>query len=102
MRGYIDAYIPSTKVLIEQKGKNVDLQKAYQQSDKSVLTPYQQAKRYADELPNSLRPRWIIVCNFQAFYIHDLEHPDEEPQIIQLEDLPKEFAKRILSARFSC
>ena len=91
MRGYIDAYIPSTKVLIEQKGKNVDLQKAYQQSDKSVLTPYQQAKRYADELPNSLRPRWIIVCNFQTFYIHDLEHPDEEPQIIQLEDLPKEY-----------
>jgi len=58
---FIDAYIPKTKVLIEQKSSDIDLHKGYQQSDGKLLTPFQQAKRYADEMPNSLRPRWIVI-----------------------------------------
>ena len=54
---YIDAYIPETKVLIEQKGSKINLHKAYEQSDGSVLTPYEQAKRYAHELPRSENPK---------------------------------------------
>ena len=46
---FIDAYISDTKVLIEQKGSKIDLAKPQEQSDGAVLTPYQQAKRYADE-----------------------------------------------------
>ena len=88
---YIDAYIAETKVLIEQKGAKIDLHKAYEQSDGQVLTPFQQAKRYADEMPNSLRPRWIVVCNFQEFLIYDLESPNAEPQQIFLKDLEKDF-----------
>ena len=87
---FIDAYIPETKVLIEQKGAKIDLHKAYAQSDGSELTPYQQAKRYADEMPNSLRPRWIVVCNFQEFLVYDLEKPGDEPEQIFLKDLEKE------------
>ncbi|MBQ4215109.1 MAG: methylase, partial [Bacteroidales bacterium] len=87
---FIDAYIPDTKVLIEQKGAKVDLHRAYEQSDGSVLTPYEQAKRYADEMPNSLRPRWIVVCNFQEFLVYDLEKPGSEPEQIFLKDLEKE------------
>ena len=87
---FIDAYIPDTKVLIEQKGAKIDLHKAYEQSDGSVLTPYEQAKRYADEMPNSLRPRWIVVCNFQEFLVYDLEKPGSEPEQIFLKDLEKE------------
>ena len=41
---FIDAYIPEAKILIEQKGRDVNLWKANKQSDGSVLTPYQQAK----------------------------------------------------------
>ena len=87
---FIDAYIPDTKVLIEQKGAKIDLHRAYEQSDGSVLTPYEQAKRYADEMPNSLRPRWIVVCNFQEFLVYDLEKPGSEPEQIFLKDLEKE------------
>ena len=88
---FIDAYIPETKVMIEQKSLDVDLNKQAKQSDGSMLSPYQQAKRYADQLPNSLRPRYIVVCNFQTFHIHDMEHPHDDPEVIQLADLPKEY-----------
>ena len=88
---YIDAYIADTKVLIEQKGIKIDLHKAYEQSDGMVLTPFEQAKRYADELPNSIRPRWIVVCNFAEFLVYDLENPQSQPEQIFLKDLPKEF-----------
>ena len=88
---YIDAYIPETKVLIEQKGAKIDLHKAYPQSDGTPLTPFQQAKRYADEMPNSLRPRWIVVCNFQETLVYDLETPHADPQQIFLRDLEKDY-----------
>ena len=88
---FIDAYIPETKVLIEQKGAKIDLHKAYAQSDGTELTPYQQAKRYADEMPNSLRPRWIVVCNVQELLVYDLEKPGDEPEQIFLKDLEKEY-----------
>jgi hypothetical protein len=90
---FIDAYIPETKVLIEQKSSDVDLRKEAKQSDGAMLTPYRQAKRYADEMPNSLRPNWIIVCNFREFLIYDMEKPHDEPVQVLLEDLPDKFER---------
>jgi len=87
---YIDGFINSTKVLIEQKGSKIDLTKSYPQSDGSMLTPYQQAKRYADELPHELHPRWIIVSNFAEIHIHDMNNLHAEPEIVKLENLEKE------------
>ena len=66
---FIDGYIPATRVLIEQKGADIDLRKGYRQSDGSMLTPYQQARRYGGYLPQNEQPRWIVVCNFQEFHI---------------------------------
>ena len=88
---FIDGYIPSTKVLIEQKGSKVNLSEKYRQSDGSELTPYQQARRYAAGLPLSMAPRWIIACNFETFEVHDMERPNDAPQVIQLADLEKEY-----------
>ena len=88
---FIDAYIPETKVLIEQKSVDTDLRKDAKQSDGAMLTPYRQAKRYADEMPNSLRPDWIVVCNFREFLIYDMEKPHDEPVQVLLEDLPDKF-----------
>ena len=88
---FIDGYITATKVLIEQKGSHVDLSAKYRQSDGSELTPYQQARRYAAGLPLSMAPRWIVACNFQTFEVHDMEHPNDAPEIIQLADLEKEY-----------
>ena len=88
---FIDGYIPSTKVLIEQKGSHIDLSKPIPQSDGSLLTPFQQAKRYADALPHSQHPRWIVVCNFRSWYVYDMEQPNGEPQVILLENFHKEY-----------
>ncbi|MBO7126614.1 hypothetical protein J6W78_03615, partial [bacterium] len=88
---FIDAYIPSTHVMIEQKSCGKDLVKPIKQSDGSLLTPFQQAKRYVTELPLSQHPRWIITCNFQEFLIYDMEKPQGEPIQVLLEDLPNKF-----------
>lgn len=88
---FIDGYIPSTYVLIEQKSMKVDLNKGIRQSDGSLLSPFQQAKRYSANLPYSQRPRWIITSNFKEFYIYDMENPQGEPEIILLKDLDKEY-----------
>ena len=88
---FIDGYIDQTKVMIEQKGSSHDLSKAIKQSDGSLLTPFQQAQRYAGNLPYSERPRWIVTCNFVEFRVYDMEHPNSEPTIIKLEDLEKNY-----------
>ena len=88
---FIDGMIPATKVLIEQKGLEKDLKKPIKQSDGSLLTPFQQAKRYITELPVSQHPRWVITCNFSTFFIYDMEHPGGEPEILYLKDLEKEY-----------
>ena len=88
---FIDGFIPSTKVMIEQKSLGKNLAEGIKQSDGSVLNPFQQAKRYAAELPYSQRPRWIVTCNFAEFWVYDMEQPNGEPQKIQLKDLEKEY-----------
>ena len=88
---FIDGYIESTRVLIEQKGRDIDLRRGYKQSDGSMLTPYQQARRYAGYLPYNQVPRWIVVCNFQEFQIHDMNRPNDEPEVLKLADLEKEY-----------
>lgn len=88
---FIDGYIPSTKVMIEQKSLGKDLNKPIKQSDGSLLNPFQQAKRYITELPVSKHPRWVITCNFSDFYVYDMERPNGEPEIIKLDELPKDY-----------
>ena len=88
---FIDGYIDSTHVMIEQKSIDKDLRKGIKQSDGTFLSPFQQAKRYASELPYSKRPRWIITCNFAEFLVYDMEKPNGEPEQIFLKDLPKEY-----------
>lgn len=88
---FIDGYITSTKVMIEQKSLGKDLNKPIKQSDGSLLTPFQQAKRYITELPVSKHPRWVVTCNFSEFYVYDMERPNGEPEKIKLADLPKEY-----------
>ncbi len=87
---FIDCYIPSTCTIIEQKSRNVDLDKPQEQSDGTFLTPFEQAKRYYDWLPKSEKGNYIVVCNFREIRIHDMERPKAKPKIILLENLEKE------------
>ena len=88
---YIDAMIPSTHVMIEQKSSNKSLHTPIKQSDGMMLTPFEQAKRYSQNLPYSERPRWIVSCNFQEFLIFDMERPNDTPESILLQNLGKEY-----------
>ena len=88
---FIDGTIPETKVLIEQKGLSKNLRKPIKQSDGSLLTPFQQAKRYITELPVSQHPRWVVTCNFSEFHIYDMEQPSGDPEIVYLKDLGTDY-----------
>ncbi len=88
---FIDVMIKPTHVMIEQKSLDKDLRAPIRQSDGTLLSPFQQAKRYSSELPYSERPRWILTCNFGEFLVYDMEKPNGEPESILLSDLPKEY-----------
>ena len=59
--GFIDLFWPKV-LIVEQKsaGKNLDMAKV-------------QAGEYFDALPENLRPRFILVCDFQNFKLRDLD-----------------------------
>ncbi|MCR5319407.1 MAG: N-6 DNA methylase [Treponema sp.] len=88
---FIDIYIPSTKVMIEQKSIDKDLREPIKQSDGTLLNPFQQARKYIAGLPLSQHPRWVVTCNFKSFLVYDMEQPNGEPEEILLENLEKEY-----------
>ncbi|MBR7069058.1 MAG: class I SAM-dependent DNA methyltransferase [Oxalobacter sp.] len=85
--GYIDTYIPSTRVLIEQKSATKKLDAKKGQSDESLLTPFEQAQRYSNRLPLSQHAKWIITCNFRQFQLYWMEKPNDPPIEFSLSDL---------------
>ena len=87
----IDVYIPETHVIIEQKslGKSLD-QKIHNSGDVD-LTPYEQAKRYNDNLPYDEKARWIITCNFSDIWIYDMNARVPEPVKIALVELQSKY-----------
>ena len=64
---FIDGYIESTHVLIEQKGRDIDLSRGYKQSDGAMLTPFQQARRYAGFYPTIKIPVGSWSAIFRSF-----------------------------------
>ena len=91
---FIDGRIRETQVLIEQKSRDKNLKSPIRQSDGSMLTPFEQAKRYIINLPRSEHPRWVVLCNFQEFHVYDMEHPEiKEPEVILLKNLGQEYSR---------
>lgn len=90
----IDAYIPETKVLIEQKSLGIALDKKIAQSGGAALTPYEQAKRYNDNLPSSEKARWIVTSNFAEIWIYDMDTrvPEQNITKISIKDLQSHYA----------
>ena len=90
---FIDVYIPDTRVIVEQKSVDIDLSKEGSQSGGDNLTPYNQARRYDNNLPVLEKARWIVCCNFERFEIHDMQKPLDAPEVVLLNNLEKDFAK---------
>ncbi|MCM1268038.1 MAG: hypothetical protein NC302_09045 [Bacteroidales bacterium] len=84
---FIDVYIPETRVLIEQKSIDKNLNKKTQQSDGSMRTPFEQGRNYAQWMIPNETPLWIVACNFRTFEIHDMNKPNEAPIVIMLEEV---------------
>lgn len=93
--GSIDAYIPSTKVLIEQKSNGVDLFKAEDRPNgghTEKITPFEQAKRYDNHLGSKEKANFLVLSNFNQIVIYDVrESVDVKPLIIDLKDLEKDL-----------
>lgn len=70
--GFIDVLCPDARFLVEQKSSDIDLDKPEPRQG-TMVTPVQRAVRYSDNLPLSLKPSKICVCNFQRFRLYDLE-----------------------------
>lgn len=89
--GFIDVVIPSARTIVEQKSSGVNLDRGELRQGQMV-TPFEQAKRYADALPNRQRPDFIIVCNFESFRLHDLNKDDPAGDYIEfsLAELPEQ------------
>lgn len=87
----IDGYVPSTKVMWEMKGSNKSLTDKIEQSGGKKLTPFEQAWRYSEYLPQSEKPRWIIISNFTELDIHDMDHLLDEPKIIKISELTTKY-----------
>jgi type I restriction-modification system DNA methylase subunit len=91
--GFIDVLIPSTRVLVEQKSFDVSLDAAVHEVKGQMLTPYEQARTYDNELSWNEKSRWIVTCNFQEFRIYDMNKPHDVPEIVLLKDFQKQFIR---------
>ena len=86
----IDAYIPETRVLIEQKSLNIDLSKP--QQGHNGMTPYEQAKMYDNSLPVSEKAKWIILSNFAEIWVYDMDTRIPEPTKFTLAEIPTKYS----------
>ena len=85
----IDAYIPETRVIIEQKSLGIALDRP--QAGHDGKTPYEQAKGYDNYLPFSERARWIVLSNFEEIWIYDLDARRPEPVKLLLSELQDKY-----------
>ena len=93
----IDVFYEDMGILIENKSRGIDLDVPEQRGKHRnsgaprMVTPFQQAKWYADNItPRSVAPKWVVVCNFDEIRIHDLDREDAETnyESIRLEEIP--------------
>lgn len=95
--GSIDAYIPSTRVLIEQKSFVVDLFKPENRPNgghTEKITPYEQARRYDNNLLNNEKARYLVLWNFSQIVVYDVRTSlDVKPYIIELKDLDHDLSR---------
>lgn len=75
---YVDAFIPKL-VMIEQKSRGIDLNKAYNQVSK-----------YYERLSTADKPIYIVLSNFDELWLFDIENPlNIKEYKCPIADLPK-------------
>ncbi|MBQ1348665.1 MAG: hypothetical protein IIY58_04865, partial [Aeriscardovia sp.] len=88
--GFIDVF-SSGKFIVEQKSKGIPLDEEELRQGEEV-TPFQQAKRYDDNLVADEKVKTIVTSNFDAFWFYNLSTEDGVKGIpcakIALEEIP--------------
>ena len=90
----IDIRVKTSKIVIEQKSNDVNLDLKQKQSGKDAngkpleLTPMEQAIRYYNNLDKPDQGRYVVVSNFKEFRIWDSYHKNAPIKTIALEELP--------------
>ena len=93
----IDIRVKTSKIVIEQKSNDVNLDLKQKQSGKDAngkpleLTPMEQAIRYYNNLDKPEQGRYVIVSNFKEFRIWDSYHKNAPIKRIALEELPSRW-----------
>ena len=93
----IDVYVKISKVVIEQKSHDVNLDLEIKQSGKDSngnevwLTPMNQGIRYFEKMNKQDTGRYVIACNFQEFRIWDSYNKNAPQRIIPLKELPNRW-----------
>ncbi len=93
----IDIRVKTSKVVIEQKSNDVNLDLTQKQSGKDAngkpleLTPMEQAIRYYNNLDKPDQGRYVVVSNFKEFRIWDSHHKNSPHRRILLEELPSRW-----------
>lgn len=88
---FIDVYLKASKVVIEQKSHDINLDLEEKQSDGTSLTPIDQGIRYSEKMDKPDFGRYVIASNFQEFRIWDSYHKNAPKRIIPLKDLPSRW-----------
>ena len=86
---WIDAYIPETHVLIEQKSLGISLDKP--QAGHHGKTPYQQAKGYDNGLSVDEKSAWIVTSNFSEIWIYNMHEQQPKPTKIALLEMQDKY-----------
>ena len=90
----IDIRVKTSKVIIEQKSKDVSLDEKQKQSGKDAngnpleLTPIDQGIRYYNNTDTPDQGRYVVACNFREFEIWDSYHKNSPHRRILLEEVP--------------
>ena len=93
----IDIRVKTSKIVIEQKSNDVNLDLKQKQSGRDTngkpleLTPMEQAIRYYNNLDKPDQGRYVVVSNFKEFRIWDSYHKNAPVRIIALEELPSRW-----------
>ena len=90
---FIDGWIPSMRIMIEQKASGVPLDKPYKRHGRTFASAYEQAFEYDQTLPVSQRSRYIVTSNFHEIWIYNMDEPEaaRKPMKLTLADLPEHF-----------
>lgn len=86
---WIDAYIPETHVLIEQKSLGISRDKP--QAGHHGKTPYQQAKGYDNGLSVDEKSAWIVTSNFSEIWIYNMHEQQPKPTKIALLEMQDKY-----------